>query len=188
MTELMEQPFLIVGMGVVATAICICGLVKTGKPTLLYAAIATGLLFGCLLLAERLVKTDKEQIEIILRDIAGHVENNDVDGVVQHIHTRAGNIRTRASNEMPRYRFDLARITKIREVEVDSNRPANKAKAEFTVRLQGSVVGTSSNGTVIRIIELDLQKEDDRWKVKDYTHYPFSVGGEKKPDLWSNVR
>lgn len=188
MNELMEQPLWIVGMGIVATAICICGLVKTGKPALLYATIATVLVFAGLIALERFVKTDREQITIVLNDIAVKLENDDVEGVVGHIHSKADKVRARASLVMPLYRFDEAKITTIREIDVDPSRSIKKAKAEFVARLEGAVIGTSSMGTVIRIIELDMVKEGEEWKVNDYHHYPFSVNGEKQPDLLSNVR
>ncbi len=185
MNELMEQPFWIIAMGMITVLILGGGVLKTGQPSLLYALIAVVVAFGGLFAAERLVVTDGEQIQSTIRQVARYVEHEQFDAVFDLIHSQADAIRARAQSEIPRYEFAVARVTKFRELKIESS---TRATAEFTIRLEGRMAGGSEPNTpVIRIVVVDLRKEGEVWKLFNYEHFAFQ-GGVKQRDAFSNFQ
>lgn len=169
MSELMEQPVLIVAIGIVTVIIMISGLIKTGHKGLIFALIAAVLLFGGLLAAERLIKTDREQIRETLIDAAAAVERNDVDGVLQLIHSSKTDFQSRVRSQLPRYSIDRVRITQIREIKIDEG-ASKKATAKFFVRVD------SAHGNTVRFATVDFRPERGQWKMFDFEHKDFREG------------
>lgn len=169
MSELMEQPVLIIAIGVVTVIIMISGLIKTGHKGLIFALIAAILLFGGLLAAERMIKTDREQIRETLLEAAAAVERNDVDGVLQFIHSSKKDVRSRVRTELPRRPITSVRITQIREIRIGEGN-SKKATAEFFVRIEGTY------GKTVRFATVDFRPENGQWKVFDFEHQDFHEG------------
>lgn len=184
MNELMEQPFWIIAVGIITVLILGSGLLKTGQSSLLYALIVAVLAFGGLLATERLVETDREQIQKMIRQVARHVEREEIDAVLEWIHSKAEATRAGAQSVIPRYEFAVARVTKFRELKVNS---PTTATAEFTVRLEGRTAGGSEPNTpAILIVVVDLKKEGELWKVFSFKYVPFQAG-KISPDSYLTV-
>ncbi len=171
MMELMEQPWTIGGLGVLLVVILFSGWVKTGHAALIPAFILAGLLFGGLLLVERLVQTEKEQVTGALYDILSDVEGNDLPAVLQHIHSTAKPLREEAQSYMPRFHFTEAHATDVKSVTVEQSSSPPRAKIEFTVRAR--VEESMDRRAFMGFIVLQMQKEDDRWRVTSYEKRPF---------------
>ena len=79
MTWLFENPVPAVLIGGFSLAILIGGWLKTGWRSLIVAMVAVIALTVGLVVLERYVVTDREQVDLTLRDIAALVERNDID-------------------------------------------------------------------------------------------------------------
>jgi hypothetical protein len=173
MTWLFEQPLIIVVLGV--AIIFGLGAVwsATGRKELLYAIGAAFLLLIVGLIVERRTITDREAIRMSLHRIAQDVKSNSRRAVLSHIHSSAPELKRKAEAELPNYKFDECRVTKIHLIDVDDQSEPQSAIAEFNIVASGtfSVPGIEATGSYPRWVKLHLLRENDgRWTVVDYEH------------------
>jgi hypothetical protein len=174
MTWLLEQPLVIILLGVGLILALGAAWSASGRQELLYAAGAALALLVAGLVIERVVVTDREAIRRTLQEIARDVKNNNHRALVQHIHASAAQLRQKADAELPNYRFTECRVTKIHKIEVDGSAEPHSAVVEFNIIAAGtfkvSGLGELSE-TVPRWVKLQMLREKDgRWTVADYEH------------------
>ena len=83
MTWLTENPFPVLLIGSLTTAILAGGWLRTGSKWLLFAVIAAIAVTVGLVLAERWIVTDREQVTQTLHDLAAVVERNEVAAALE---------------------------------------------------------------------------------------------------------
>ncbi len=169
MSTFVENPVFWIAVTVLLEALLAIALVRTGRGALIAAMIGVLLLGAAGLLLERLVVTEREEVEAAFDDIAAALERDDVAGVLARLAPEAANLRTEASSRMPRVEIDDA---KIRDLKVSINRRANPptARADF----KAIVEARDKRGEVpyehfIRQCSVGLRREGDRWLLTDYT-------------------
>jgi len=181
MNELMEQPLVIIAMGMVTIVILFGGLIKTGHRGLIFAILIAALVFGGLFTAERLIVTDREQLKEELTDIAQDVKDNDLDRILAHIHPKGERISNAARNYVGRFEFTEARVTKFEDFKIEADRKPPQATVEFTARVEGRIRGVGgSDQPVVRFLIVEFEKKDDRWLICDYEDHDFSEGLRKR--------
>ena len=171
MTWLFENPVPTVLMGAFSLAILIGGWLKTGWRSLIVAMVGVVALTVGLVVLEHFVVTDREQVDLTLREIAALVERNDIDGALKHVHSSGQRIRDAASGELRGYKFAKVSITSTPEIKLRPARNPTEAVAEFNV----VVVVSESTGTFTdirapRFVSVTFLKEDGQWRVSDYKH------------------
>ena len=177
MNELMEQPLVIIAIGMLTMVILCGGLIKTGHRGLIVAILVALLLFGGLLTAERMIVTDREQLRDELRDIAQSVRQNDLDGILQHIHPKGERISNAARMYVGRFEFTAARVTKFHEFKINANRTPPQATVEFMARVEGRIHGTAGpTEPAVRYLIVEFEKKDKRWLIYDYEDRDFYDG------------
>jgi|GEM_PF-463370 len=174
MTWLFDQPLTIVLLSVgLLTGLAITW-ISTGHKVLLYALIGGAVIAVLLLITERFVVTDREAIEATLQQMARDVASNVPAKITQHISASAPQIQAAANTEMPKYKFDSLRITKIHRIDVKADAEPRTAVVEFNIIAKGtfgSGADVLADATIPRWVELDLVKDPDgAWRVKDYRH------------------
>ena len=121
MTWLTENPFPVLLIGLLTTAILASGWLCMGSKWLLVAVIAAiGLTVG-LVIAERWIVTDREQVTQTLHDLASVVERNEVEAALQYAYSKDPAVRNKAANELPLYRFS--------EVNIKSNLKSKSSRS-----------------------------------------------------------
>ncbi|ADB17531.1 hypothetical protein Psta_2866 [Pirellula staleyi DSM 6068] len=188
MTWLFDSPTTIVLWSVVLAIAAGVAWTFTGKRIF---AVLTGLIVltaAGLLIAEKVIITDREAIEIKLKEIADDLAANRQAAVVANI--AASNIKLQqvAKSELPNYQFTSLRITKIHSIEIDSAPKNRTARVEFNIVAEGTFkVGDDqiSGMKVPRLIKVDMLKEEDGvWRVDNYSHaapqeFLFQVPGSE---------
>jgi hypothetical protein len=176
MNWLFEQPVAVVIVGVVVGLIVGVAWTSTGRKELLFALGAVLLLTIAGLIVEQVVVTDREAIEATLVEISRDVESNDLRAVVRHVYSGAPELQQKAEAELPNYRFEECRVTKIHTVDIDASMEPRSAIVEFNVIASGSFKQDGmevSDAKVPRWIRLHMVREKDgRWTVQDYDHAP----------------
>ena len=177
MSGLWESPLTIVIGGLVLIAILGGGWLQTGHRALLYALLAALVLFAALLVTERLVRTEREQLRDTLHEITRDVESNDLERVLRHVHPANPAVRAEAETEFPRYRFHEVRIKRNLKIDIDMQHQPPKAEAEFNVVVVGSDAdGLITDQRVPRFVQVTFYKDGDTWKVYSYRHSPPQEG------------
>ena len=172
MTTILENPFPAVLIGALMTLILLGGWMQTAKRWLLVLAVLVIFITVGLVILERNVVTDREQITITLHDIARLVEKNNVDEAVGYVHSQAKEVRERAAAELPKYEFRVVEIKRNLEIEVFPDHQPPKAVAEFNVRVEATVKNGTYSGEAIRFcIVTFYQEPDGSWRVADYSHH-----------------
>ena len=174
MNWIFEQPITIVLLSVgVLTGLAISW-IMSGHKALLYALIGGALVAVLLLIVERVVVTDREAIEATLVQMARDVASNDPKKITQHISPSAPSVLAEANTEMPKYKFESLRITKIHKIDVQEETEPRTALVEFNIVAKGTFgagADVLADATIPRWVELDLIKDPDgAWRVKGYRH------------------
>ena len=187
-TLLAEQPLVVsIMLGAFSIAL-IYAWMQTGKK----AAAIVGLLIALLIPGAWMLaanwETDREAIRQIMDETADAVRNNDIERAVSVIAEERTETIAQARGELPRFKFDEARVTGIRKIQIIEGSYPLEADVDINVRVVVSDKrGQFSSMTVLRRLQLQMQKLNandgtgPRWFVTDYNHMPV-VG---QPDAYS---
>ena len=174
MNLLLEQPLAIVIVGVVLGLVAGTAWTSTGRKGWLIGLGLVVVLTIAGLIVERLVVTDREAIEATLAEIARDVQSNDLRAVLRHVSSNNPELQQKAEAEMPNYRFDECRVTKIFQLDIDASAEPRSALVEFNVIASGSFqqggVELADRGVPRRVLLQMVREKDGRWRVQDYAH------------------
>ena len=177
MNWLFDRPVYVALMGVVLCVPIAIAWVMTGRKEVLYALAAAFVIFVGLLIMERMVVTDREQIEATVLQIARDVQANNHQAVLSHIYSGSPQLKQKAQSEIANYVFTECRVTKAPEVEVNINDHPRSAKVSFLAaaagdfKYGGASASFSKEAPIRRRIIFKMRKEaDGRWTVEDYGH------------------
>jgi hypothetical protein len=172
LTALVENPVLVgVIGGLLATLALVVFLARRNLPSLvaLVGAVALTLLG---LVIERMVETEREQVERSVREVLAAVEANDLARVFNAIDPAATRVRNDASALMPLIKVEKARSLSAVEAIVESAANPTTAMSRFRAFLQG--IHTRSGMQVAYFnqqVDIHWVKRGDRWLIEDYTAY-----------------
>jgi len=172
MTVLVEDPTLVIFIGIIAMAVLASVLPRTQHYRLVLWGMAGVLLLTVAgVLVERLVVTDTEKIEATLHAIAAALEDNDVEGVVQYVSPSAVRSRLRARTAMGQI---LITDTSIRNLQITLNPltspPSAEARFDGVIRYDFRVGGMGRQFYAAKIVA-ELRLEEGRWLVSDHVEY-----------------
>jgi hypothetical protein len=172
MSVLVENPLAIAVVGgVLATLALVVFLARRSLASLmtLGGILAATLL---LILIERLVLTDQEQVEAGLESVLAAVEANDMPAVLFWIDTAAVSVRADVQALMPLVKVDKARTSGDVEITVDESANPPTASSRFRAFLDG-VHGSSGMRVAYFNQQVDVEwvKRDDRWLINGFTAY-----------------
>ncbi len=178
MEWIFENPLPALVIGGLTTAILISGWLQTGRSSLAYlAGIAVALTIGAVIL-ERMVVTDREEVQATLFEIARLVENNQIEQALEYAHELTPEVRRQAAAELALYEFESIDIKRNLQIEVFPDHVPPRATAEFNVVVTLSTrVDIFRNQRIPRYIEMTLFREADGvWRVGAYQHYDARRG------------
>jgi len=170
MTIFVENPLAIIVLGgVLAT---FAGIVFLARRTGASLLALVGIIVGTLLLVvlERFLVSDREQIENGVEAVVAAVEANDIAGVLEWIDPAAVNVRGDIQSLMPLVKVEKARVMGTIDVQVDGS-PA-QAVSSFRAFLDG-VHGSSGMRVAYfnQRVDVNWIKKDDRWLITGYTAF-----------------
>ncbi len=173
MTWLFETPTYILSFGGLTTACLLGGWIQLRHRRLAYLTVISILLTGCLLLVEQYVVTPLEEVEITLQQIAKDLESNRLSRVVQHIHSKAPDIRQMAETEFSNYHFERVSIRGKIEIQIDTSTEPYQAETKFNVVAVGRLSRDGAETLrVPRLVTVTFLKEGKHWKAVGYEHRP----------------
>ena len=175
---LMEQPLLIALAGIVITAALVGGLIKTGRKSLLFAAIGSLVLTLGLLAFERATITPREQVKATLHVMAHHLEQNDVEAIVSHLSKDREDLQRDARLKMALVEILRADIKNNLKVELYSDRGYDFAEARFNAVFRFRFLKGMTDGqqNFPQFFILRFRSEDGDWRVRDYEMHDPRAG------------
>jgi hypothetical protein len=144
-------------------------LVRGGRAWVIIAMAGVLVAAVAFVVIERLVVTDKEEIENSLEMVAGALEAHDVPGVLA---TLAPEFPRRAEVERVLARFEVSQARVGSDLEVRFNPLTNppSATAYFTGHLEGKDLrGQLPYEHLIRKFKIVFRRDGDRWVIADYS-------------------
>lgn len=169
MSWLVETPWpAVVLCGVAELALAIM-LLRSGRGRLLLAMGGVALLALALVIVERVVVTEREQVEMTLDDLASALKANDVQRAVSFISTSNPGLRSYAQRQLERVRIRDARVTGDLQIAINQRQAPHTAIANFIGRVEGiDRRGHAPYGTFISRFEVQLRQEGGRWLITGY--------------------
>ena len=181
MSWLFDRPVYVAILGLLLCVPIAVAWVMSGRKEVLYVLAAAFALFVGLLVAERLIVTDREAIEAAVQQIARDVEANNHAAVEKHVYSGAPQLLQKVRGELPRYNFTECRITSQPNIEVDAKAEPRSAKVTFLAaaagdfKYEGMSASAGKEAPIRRRILLFMRREQDgRWTVEDYDHQDFT--------------
>lgn len=170
MSWLFEDPTLLIAAGVLLEVLLAVALVKSGRAMLmLVMAGVLALMLGGVFI-ERMVVTEREQIEATLEGVSQALEANDVEGVLAWIDADALALRSEVRLTVPPAHISEVRLFDL-QINVNHYVTPPTAQADFTGRIRGTYRGqgrASGDGMVLRRLTVDFRPQGDRWVITGY--------------------
>lgn len=177
MSWIFDRPVYLAILGLLFCAPIGIAWVMTGRKEALYALVVAFTLFVGLLVAERLIVTDREAIEVTVQQIAADVQSNNHAAVESHVYSGSPQLLKKVRGELPNYKFTQCRITSQPNIEVNAKAEPRSAQVTFLAaaagdfKYEGMSASATKEAPIRRRIILFLRKEKDgHWTVEDYDH------------------
>jgi hypothetical protein len=168
MSWLVESPWPALVVGVVVEAMLAIALVRTGLMKIVGAMVAVLIVTLLLVVLERVVVTEYEEVEAALDAASAAIEANDLDRVVSFIAPQQPQLKQYAERAMRQFAFSEVRVGNDLKVQVNPLTSPRSAKAQFSVKVAGKARKSGLVGTQLVPVELTLHKIDGRWYVTEY--------------------
>ncbi|HWC88095.1 MAG TPA: hypothetical protein VG433_00510 [Pirellulales bacterium] len=156
-------PFLLVGLLVEVVLVVI--LISTGRGALLSAIAGVAVLNIVLLVTERIVVTDREQVAATLDELAGALTTGDAPTVLAFIAPSATELRARAEHGLQQVKINEARVLPGLQVTLSERADPPSATAAFNARFSFKLLrGAAAPYEIgLRHFFVNLEKRDGRW-------------------------
>jgi hypothetical protein len=162
---LFENPTLVLTLGGIAAAVVLIAFFQSGRGIWLVWLGAVLVIVAALWLLERIVVTEREQIENTFYAAAAALEGGDTEAVLAHVAPSASSLRNEISSRMRSNRFEEARITDLAIEFADRERTAAHARASGRLSIR------STGGLHLQPfgrVRFALVKSGDRWLFTAY--------------------
>jgi len=141
----------------------------------MFAAIGFGILTFAVVLCERIIVTDQEEVTSTLYVLADHVANNNTDGILGYISKKHPETAARAANDMDQVDFESCRLlgtNYFKGPEADND----LAEIQFVVVVSGNARKYGTGNSNVKV-KLNLERESEgNWKILTYEVYPPQAG------------
>ena len=165
MSWLVESPALVFTLGGIASAVFVIAFFQSGRVVWLGWLAVVLLVVAALWGLERLMVTDREQIENTFYAAADGLEAGDAESVLSHVAASATSLRNEIASRMRGNHFDDVRITDLKIEFADREPTAAHARAAGHLSIR------SAGGLQLHPfgrVRFALIKEDDRWLFTGY--------------------
>lgn len=168
MTIFVESPWPAVALCSVLLLVFGTWFMKTGRASILVAmgAVVAGLVV--LIVVERMIVTETEQVEDTLHGIAENLAANEIPEVLASFSPNCPGI-AQARSALNRVTIESATVGRDLEVRINKLTSPPTATAFFTGRIQAKDnSGLIPYENYIRKFKVKLERQGDRWLIVDY--------------------
>ena len=170
MTWFTEDPWPILFAGIAIEAILAVALFQTQRGILLLAMLGTALVTGGLLLVERMIVTETEQVEMVLYELESALPRDDQATILDQLSPNAPAVRLKAQAALALFRVTQANIGSDLKITINELTSPRSARASFLARLDVESRRGGFRQTALRRFTLLLNEEGDRWYITHFEH------------------
>lgn len=169
---LFESPWTIIIVGVVIELVLGLIFMNTGRAAVLFAMLGVAVVVALGVLTERLVVTEREQIEGALYGAAAALEDNDLDALFEYVGPEAQSLRDRAAQVMPRYKILEAKVGGLKlTVNHVTNPPTARTELVGRFKILDESQRIPYENYIQRFV-IRWRRDGDRWLMVDYEEGP----------------
>ncbi|HEX3657800.1 MAG TPA: hypothetical protein VHY91_20815 [Pirellulales bacterium] len=165
MTWLTEDPFWAVALAACALLVILLIMFATGHWALWKPAAGVVLLALAVVVVERLVVTDREQVELVIDQAVQAALHNDMPGIEALIEPQANQLRRQIRSELAHARITQLRVTH-EVVRVDHNTVPPTAEADLIVRLSAQQGRGPIEDAPPIALKVQFSKSTGAWLVR----------------------
>ena len=168
MTTILENPIPVLFFGVIIESVLIALLFSTRKKLWIAPIIVVLLVMIAGLVVERVVVTEREEVEGTIDDVAAALRANDINAVLTHLSKTAHQTRSRAEWALERVQVNSVKVSGL-EISVNSltSPPSAKAKFSGVVKFDDRKKEYPYRAYASEF-EVSFRKEGKSWKVTDH--------------------
>ncbi len=164
---LLENPLPIYAVGTVLATVCgLAFLARRNLPSL-FALIGVVVLTLLLVVVERVVVTEREQVEAALQQLMRDVEAGDMSAVLARIDSGAAKMRNDVEKLMPQAEIKDTGATSVR-VEVDADTEPMTATSRFRGKVDGVHRRSGMRVFFFDEVEINWVKRGEQWLAEAY--------------------
>ena len=178
MSWLLEQPGYAIACGSLGAAAFGGAWLRTGNQRWLVVAATVVVGSGALVVLERWVETDREQVHSVLLTVVDAIERSDVDELLRHVHSDATDVQSDVKQHKGTITFETVDIKSNLVIRVDQH--ADVAIAEFNVMLVFQLRRERLRRTLARYVQVWFRRDGGRWRIDRYAHWHFTDGLRKR--------
>lgn len=168
MDWLFESPWTVIIVGVAVELVLGLMFLNTGRVVVLVAMAVVAAVVALGVFVERVVVTEREEIEGALYGAATALEANDLDRLFTYVGPEAQPLRARAAEVVPRFRILEA---KVRQLQVSVNHVTNPPTARTELVGVFKVEDKSQQlprEDYIQRFVIRWRRDGERWLMVDY--------------------
>ena len=169
MTRFLESPTPAILIGLGLGSVLVIVFLQTRRVAALGGIVLVVLLTIAAVVVERVVVTEREEIEATIYGIAAAAEANDIPGVLAYLAPEAKYIRGLVNRHMPNSVVEKARILSRLTITIDNDAWPPTASAEFIGFVSGKWGRDRINAMQRANIEATFEKTGDRWIITEAT-------------------
>lgn len=173
-----ESPVLLGSIGLAVTLLALFAWTQVSDPVAqkisLRVGIATLLLSIAAVFISLQVKTETERITERMHAAASALESNNHSQILGFVHPNAPELKSRAQALLNRISFSDARVTRIKQIQVNNDSSPPTAIAEINV-----VVEAEDVARIPRFVKVYFMKQREEWYVRDYEDFNVAEGFKK---------
>jgi hypothetical protein len=167
---LFENPILVGVIGTIVFCMTVFGWLQTGNPWAGRAAAALVVIIAILIWLNIWIETDRESVRAMLMEAALEVEQNQIEKLKDRVHPEATERVHQSISQLPRFKFDQAKITKIHAIELSEAGDRKVAFVRMNVIAEAeSKTGSAGgmHGKLAAWLQLELEQWEGKWRVVD---------------------
>jgi len=181
---ILENPWVVLGAGIVlAVGILVAGL-QTGHKQLLWAAGVIGALACGLCYLGSVIVTERESVVAALTATAEAIERNDHPAVFEAIYLNPTSNVMSSKQSLPSLEIETFQITKFFDIQFSGGQSARRAKVALNIFLRGQYRDFQLNFP--RYLEIVLYRVDGKWLIYDFTEADPMQGFKERMILDGN--
>ena len=169
MNYFLESPVPTVLLGIAFLTVAVLFYLQTRSRIAFASVVLVALLTILGVVAERMIVTEKEEVEEVIYGLAAAGEANDINGVLAYLSPKATHIRRLVQQYMPDSKVEKVRFLGAVTISVDLKQEPQTANVTGTVFVSGKWTKDKMYAPQKAKAKIFLVKQGKKWMITKFT-------------------